>query len=224
MQLLNMADLCTAVIINYQTPDLTVIAIRLVREYYPGLPILLIDNGSRDDSRAILESVSTGMTGPVKTIFNASNIHHGPAMDLAVHSVASPYILFLDSDCQVRRGGFLEKMISQMAESANYYAVGKKIFMDRRGFDISERPGAIPYIRPICMLLRREYYLALPPFRHHGAPCLENMKEAARRGLGLLDFPIADFVDHLGRGTAGRYGYQLGWRGKMNHLLHKLGL
>jgi hypothetical protein len=33
-----------------------------------------------------------------------------------------------------------------------------------------------------------------------------------------------DVVRHEGRGTAGRFGYRLGWKGKLNHALNRLGL
>ena len=219
-----LADSCTAVIVNFQTPDLTVKACRSLRKFYPGLPLVVIDNGSRDNSRALLESLRTPGDVALRLMFNNSNINHGPAMDMAARSVATPYTLFLDSDCEIFRGGFLEQMIGLLEHSPRNYVVGKRIFMDKRGFDLPEQPGAIPYVRPVCMLLRQSLYLSLPPFRHHGAPCLDNMQEASRRGLALLDFPVSDYVNHKGRGTAARYGYGLGLKGKLNHLLHKLGL
>ena len=74
------------------------------------------------------------------------------------------------------------------------------------------------------MLIRREPYLTLPPFERHGSPCLANMRAARAAGLALLDFPVDAYVRHLGRGTAGRHGYRLGMRGRLNHLLNKLGL
>jgi hypothetical protein len=79
-------------------------------------------------------------------------------------------------------------------------------------------------VRPLCLLIRRAPYLTLPPFEHHGAPCLANMRAAVAAGFRLADVPIDDCVQHEGRGTAARYGYQLGWKGKWNHLLHKLGM
>ncbi len=144
-------------------------------------------------------------------------------MDQALRHLQSPYVLFLDSDCEVNNGGFIEPMIAQLDESSNHYIIGKKIFMNKRGFDIPEGPDAIPYIRPLCMLVKREVYLTLPPFERHGTPCLVNMREAVSRGLTLLHFPVDEYVYHEGRGTAGRHGYKLGWRGKMNHLLNRLG-
>jgi hypothetical protein len=74
------------------------------------------------------------------------------------------------------------------------------------------------------MLLRRRTYLTLPPFRRHGAPCLHNMRAAVAAGLRLAHVPVEEYVQHEGRGTAGRYGYGLGWKGKLNHVLNRLGV
>jgi glycosyltransferase involved in cell wall biosynthesis len=218
-------DRVTAVIVNYQTADLLRTAAGSLRRHYPGLPLLLVDNGSKDGSRSVIEEFCAGTSGVVRPILNEINIHHGPAMDQALRAAATPYILFLDSDCEVLDAGFLEEMVRLLDERPEHYAAGQRIYMDRRGFDAARSDeGAVPYIRPVCMLIRRDLYLTLPPFQLHGAPCLDNMTEASRRGLGLLDVPIGNWVAHKGRGTASRHGYRLGLAGKLNHLLHKLGL
>ncbi len=217
-------DSVTVVIINYETPDLTERAVRSLRTAYPGIGVLLIDNGSSDGSDAVVKDLQKLNGKKTEIIMNVRNIHHGPAMDEALRALQTPCVLFLDSDCDVRRGGFIEQMVALMNSEAKNYAIGKRIFMNDRGFDVEEQPGAHPYIRPICMLVRREMYWSLPPFERHGAPCLANFIVADRSGLALVHFPVEDFVFHEGRGTASRHGYQLGLRGKVNHLLNKLRL
>ncbi len=217
------ADSCSAAIINYRTPDLTVRAIRSFRESYPDIPLLVIDNGSGDSSRAVLQAEADRYSATIKLIFNPSNIHHGPAMDQAIHSVNAPYLLLLDSDCEILDDGFLEQMVDCLERSPMGYAVGKLIYMNKRGFDTNPGPESFPYIRPICMVIRKSHYLVLPPFERHGAPCLRNMIEARKMGFELINFPIEQYVRHTGRGTAGQFGYHLGFRGKLNHFLHKLG-
>jgi glycosyltransferase involved in cell wall biosynthesis len=215
----------TAVIINYKTFDLTQRAIKSFRSYYPDVPLLLIDNGSNDDSTFILEKLVKASPTSIELIINDKNIHHGPAMHQAIQRTSSEYILFIDSDCEIRQGGFIELMLNLLSESDQNYVVGKKVYMNNRGFDVDKNDSsAIEYIRPICMLLRREIYLKLPKFVKHGTPCLENMKEAVRQGYRLIDFPIEKYILHQGRGTAGRFGYQLGWKGRWNYLMNKLGL
>lgn len=213
----------SAVIINFQTPDLTKRAVYSFRKFYPAVPLLLIDNGSSDQSVVSLRELSFEAPGTTELIVNGRNLHHGPAMHQAMTLRSEEYVLFIDSDCEILRGGILELMLEALGSTPGGYAAGKQTFMNRRGFDIPESPGAIPYLRPICLLVDRRLYLTLPPFMKHGAPCLANMKAAAEQGLRLCPVPVDDYVRHLGRGTAARFGYRLGLRGKWNHILNKMG-
>ena len=212
----------TTVVINFQTPDLTQRAVHSFRQAYPAVPLILLDNGSRDRSTDVLRSFAEH-DPHARFIANPANRHHGPAMDQGLRLAETPFVLFLDSDCTVTKKGFIEQMLVLLDQRAEHYAAGKKTWMNDRGFDVPESPSAHPYIRPICMLLRRTTYCGLPPFERHGAPCLRNMQAAVRSGHILMHFPVEDFVVHKGRGTAERYGYRLGLRGKLNHLLNKLG-
>lgn len=216
--------LVTAVSVNYRTPDLITRAVQSFRAFYPQIPLLLIDNGSGDDSVEHLVALQAAHPEHTDLVLNTANRHHGPAMDQAMRTVDTPLVLFLDSDIVVRRGGFVEAMTRALTDVPHAYATGKRILMNRRGFDVDESAGGTPYIRPICMLVRRPLYLTLPPFRRHGAPCLDNMRAASQRQLQLIPFPIEDFIEHEGRGTASRHGYHLGLRGKVNHLLNSIGI
>jgi GT2 family glycosyltransferase len=216
--------LITAVIINYQTPDLTKTALTSFRKFYPQIPILLIDNGSKDNSSEILTTIAGASPQVVRLITNKTNIHHGPAMHQAIGLLDDEFILFLDSDCEVLKGGFIEKMFTALESDSNNYAVGKLVHMNRRGFNVPHGEKSIKYIRPICMMIRRALYKNLEPFQYHGAPCLKNMIDANERSYYLIDFNIEEYIHHKGRGTASRFGYKLGMRGKINYLLNKLGL
>lgn len=216
----------TVVIINYRTPDLLETAVESLRRFYPDVRLMLIDNGSHDgQSLAVLEDWKSRHPETTEFLLNATNLHHGPAIDQAMRHAVTPFVLFLDSDCEVLKEGFIEQMVGIGLAFPLSYAIGKLIWMDRRGFDLPAGiPEAIPYIRPICMLLRRDVYLTLPKAERHGTPCLSNFREASRRGFLLLHFPVEDYIHHKGRGTASRFGYGLGWRGFVNYVLHKLRL
>jgi glycosyltransferase involved in cell wall biosynthesis len=186
--------------------------------------LLLIDNGSRDESVDVLLQFKQQAPQKTEVLLNNRNLHHGPAMDQALQRLKSPYALFLDSDCEVMRGGFIELMLDLLEGGPHRYVVGKLIFMNDRGFDLPEGQRGHPYIRPICMLVRRKLYLTLPPFTRHGTPCFRNMVQAVANGLELIHFPVDDYVFHEGRGTARRHGYGLGWRSRLDYLLNKAGL
>jgi len=212
----------TAVIVHYNTPDLLERAVSSFRRQYPEQALLLVDNGSDERSVDLLQRLRSLHPAQTELLTHDRNLHHGPAMDDALRRLATTYVLFLDSDCTVVKGGFIERMVTLL--DGGGYAAGKLVHMNRRGFDVEPGRGGIPYIRPVCMLLNRTMYLSLPAFERHGAPCLRNMAAAARRGYRLFDLPIGEYVQHEGRGTAGRFGYDLGWRGKLNHLLNEFGL
>jgi glycosyltransferase involved in cell wall biosynthesis len=220
----NIVQLVTAVIINYQTADLTERAVSTLRAFYPHLRLLLIDNGSRDSSFRVLQHYQERSPAHTQLLKNERNIFHGPAMHQALQTVGTKYAFFLDSDCEITTGGFIEQMVDIAERDSQSYAVGKLVYMNKRGFDVLRYRGAFPYIRPICMLIRKSVYFILSPFSHHGTPCLANMQDAVKRGYRLVDFPVFDYVVHKGRGTASRYGYGLGLRGKLNYLLNKFGL
>jgi hypothetical protein len=145
-------------------------------------------------------------------------------MDQAMRQTSTDEVFFLDSDCTITNGGILDRLREALHPDDQNYAAGKRVFMNSRGFDVAPGPRAHPYVRPICMLIRRRHYLTLPPFERHGAPCLNNMIAATAAGLHLVHVPVDDFVRHAGRGTAARFGYRLGWKGRLNHVLNRLGL
>lgn len=221
---MNISNTVTAVIINYQTPDLTINAITSFRKFYPNVQLVLIDNGSQDESVKILSDVQNTQPATTKLVLNKTNIHHGPAMDQAIDLCSTDLILFLDSDCEVLRGGFIEAMVKMMLQDKQNYAVGKTEFLNKRGFLAKPNQESIRYIRPICMLIRKILYNELPKFQLHGAPCLDNMKEASSKNFGLIEFDITQFIFHKGRGTASKFGYGLGTRGRVNYMLNKLNL
>ncbi len=216
--------LCVLVIINYQTPDLTLRAFNTFHTFYPKFPVTIVDNGSRDNSQSLFVELQHSHSELITLVNFPKNIHHGPAMDAMLRDGNTKYVFFLDSDCEVLHGGFIEQMLELAEQEKNVFAVGKKIFMNKRGFDVEQSEDTIPYIRPFCMLVHRQNYRQLPPFQKHGSPCLETMREAVRQNFSLIHFPVLDYVRHKGKGTVGRFGYQLGLKDKMNYVLHRLGL
>jgi hypothetical protein len=220
--------------VNFQTPDLLEAAVRTFREHYPEVPLLVIDNGSQDDESPTLVLRLASDDPHTQAWLLEENVYHGPAMDRAVQRLAllhptRPFVYAFDSDTETRRGGFLEAMAAQLTGERTY-ATGQRVLVDKRGFALPsgaserKRRRAIPVVASYHMMLRADHYAAPPPFVHHGLPVLANFREAARRELEVLDYPVQDAVHHLGRGTAARYGYGLGWKSRLDYLLHRLGV
>jgi GT2 family glycosyltransferase len=208
------------VVVNFQTPDLLKTAIESYRNFYPTSQITIIDNGSKDNSREVIEMMRRGMPNYTSTLFLDSNIYHGPAMNQAMNEVKEEYVFFLDSDTEIKQGGFLEPMLAELESSVIAYGIGRQITVNKRGF-LAET--GITILAPAYMMLRRRLYPDFPPFEHHGQPVLKNFIAAQQMGYTLKSFPIENFINHRWRGTASRFGYGLGWRGKIDFILNKLG-
>jgi glycosyltransferase involved in cell wall biosynthesis len=203
----------TAIVVNYGTFRMTRNAIWSLHSLYPDLELLAIENGSPDDSATRLRELEAEIE-PLNVVISETNLHHGPGMDAGLRRIKTRWALLFDSDALAFRQGFLEEM-TKVAVAAGAYMVGQRLLVDDSGF-VSE--GGRPYIHPHCALVEREQYLALAPFERHGAPCLRNAHDAEDRGVVLADFPVADYVYHIGRGTVDVHGYQLGSRSKVERL------
>jgi glycosyltransferase involved in cell wall biosynthesis len=214
----------TTLVVNYKTADLTQRCVESFLQWYPDARLVLIDNGSRDGSTGYIAQVASRFENGT-CILNQENRYHGPAMDQGIRSATTRYVLTLDSDCQVYRGGFLEEMHG-LFQDPKLYATGRKVYMNQFGFETKAdgKRDLIPYIQPYAMLLDGEKYLHLSRFVHHGSPCLANMKDSQRKGYELRSFPIEAFISHQWRGTCSRYGYGLGPRTLIESLLSRLGI
>ncbi len=214
----------TVIIVNYRTYALTRKAAKGIRAFYPKVRLLLIDNGSDDDSTRYIKS-RTEQDSHTESMLNATNRYHGPAMDQGIRFSTTPFVFTMDSDCEVRHGGFLEQMLACF-ENPKLYAIGHLMYMDKYGFakEASAPQSLTPYVHPHAMLLDREKYLSLPPFTHHGSPCLQNMKAAHKRAYDVRNFPIQPYILHHGRGTCSRYGYGLSVKTLLEKVLSTIGI
>jgi len=213
----------TTVIINFQTPDLLDRAVRSFKRFYPETPLIIIDNGSKDLGQSCSSDLSFGEEfESTEGVFLETNIFHGPAMDLAIKEyVNTKYVFFLDSDTVTKKGGFLEEMDEIISSEREIYGMGEIIKANKRGY--KSETGKEILLTPY-MLINTDLYSSLRPFIHHGQPTLHNFSDAASKGFMLKAYKISDYIDHIWRGTADRFGYGLGFKGKLDYLLNKLGL
>ncbi|NNF03196.1 MAG: glycosyltransferase [Rhodothermales bacterium] len=208
------------VIINFQTPDLLRRSVSSFRDVYPDERLELVDNGSADGSADVLRELASIHPESTGITIHPRNLYHGPAMHRAILDADAEHVFVLDSDTVTRRGGFLEHMSALLDGSDDVYAVGQRVFVDRRGFAAED---GFPVPVSAHMMIRRRMYTDLPPFEHHGLPVLRNCAAASDKGWQVAEFPVEQYVDHLGRGTAERFGYGLGWKSRLDYLLHRLG-
>lgn len=218
---LDLSRLVSGVVVNYQTPELLDQAVRSFHDAYPAVQLLIVDNGSRNRSIAVIDALEEEYPETIHSLRLSANLYHGPAMDRALRRLETPYAYLFDSDTITRQPGFLEPMTGQLQAREENYGAGRVLTVNSRGYSSDD---GIPILWAPYMLIDRTIYRNLPPFEHHGVPVLRNMEAADERGYRLVEFPVEDYVDHLGRGTASKYGYRLGLKSRLNHLLHRLGV
>ncbi len=216
----DLRNLVTCIIVNFKTKRLTKQALTTLLGVYPTVSVVLIDNGSHDGSTSLVRQAGKVYPG-VTSVMHKTNIGHGPAMHKAIVNVKTEYVFTLDSDCIVNKTGFLERML-RTAIDDNLYAIGWQRWVDKRSgvslewhaHGIPDRGKFVAYIHPCAGLYNVLMYKQLPPFTHHGAPCVTNMTFAAKRGFKVRAFPVFNYIKHLKAGT--RRMYQGRWDPRTN--------
>lgn len=201
-------DQVTVVIVSLNTYELTRKAADSLVRAYPDIHLVLIDNYSTDQTLEYLLLCSQRKS--TKCIQLEENVGHGPALHIAATTwTDTPYLFTMDSDCEVKVGGFLEQMLEHL-EDPNVYAVGDLDYVNISSGQGHARipvdsPEWVPYVHPYAGLYRLSMYKVIRPFIHHGAPALYNMEDAHAQGWKCVNFPIADYVTHLVAGTRRMY-------------------
>lgn len=201
------------VTVSYNSPDLIEALLRTFRQFYTN-KVYVID-GSRPEIAAQIGAIVQRFDN-VEFIPFGYNIHHGPGMTWAIENLALPdQVLFLDSDVEIRKPGFLETM--QAALRPGMWGVGSIQQVDERGYDRPE-DGAVAYLHPACMLVNMDVVRQWPLPIKHGAPLVATMLALHRTGnahlLGHLDWIKEDFsspeavhyIKHPWQGTVHRTG------------------
>ena len=219
-------DDVTAIVVNFRTLGQTRTCLTTLRRAYPTLRVLVVDNGSADESTDFLRELQA-KDEFLRIIFNESNVFHGPALDQGMREADTDLVFLLDSDCEILHGGFLESLVEEFSRDPRLYAMGKRGYANRWGYGpISQRERWTHYVHPFAALIDRNKYFTLPPFVHHGAPLYRNMWGATKAGYRLRHVTIEDDVKHHRRTTATVHGYGYDWRlrlqDRVNALDHRI--
>ena len=210
----------TAVVVNFRTLRHTRACVESLRAAYPGVRLLVVDNGSADESTDYLRSLAAADPA-TEVLVNEENRYHGPALHQAMEILTTSHAFLLDSDCEVRHAGFLEPLLARFGEDPLLYAIGKRGWTNRYGHaPVDRRQRHTGYVHPFACVVDRTKYVMLPPFEHHGAPLWRNMWGARRAGYHLEHVPIEDHVLHHGEVTASVHGYGWGPRLRAQARLH----
>ena len=206
------------VTVSYNSPDLIAALLTTLRRHYAN-KVYVID-GSRPEIAAAIKAITDGFDN-VEFIPFGYNIHHGPGMAWAIQRLGlSGPVLFLDSDVEIVRAGFLESLLAAL--TPELYGVGSVHQVTEQGYDRAD--GAVPYLHPACMLCNIDVMRRWPLPIKHGAPLVATMLALHQAGASALlrhmpwvhsDFgksPERIFIKHDWQGTVirtGGYHYDL---------------
>jgi len=198
------SDQATVICVNFKTPDLTRDCVSSLRQFYPNVKIILIDNGGCGASLRMVRQL--GEMYDLTVIENRDNIGHGPALNQGIRLATTPYVFTLDSDTRIEKGGFIEEMTGRFKADAGLFALGWLRYTGKNGVATpkQELQRGMKYVHPYACMLDREKYLGLSVgFIHSGAPATALMNAAGEAGYGLEDFPVNKYIWHKVAGTRG---------------------
>jgi len=203
----------TIVMAERDVADVTKICLESILRFYPDIPIVIVDGGSEDDSLQYVRYLSTDR--PNVTLWERGGRNgHGDMLNEGIRNyVETKYVLIMDNDTIVHRGGWIEQMLTIM-EVEDIYALGSLMLVTYKGDgcgDPADESDVLRYTHPSCAMIRREQYLQLPPFVEHGAPLVHNMKAAQKMGLRIEYFPVEEYVTHLS-GASWTNPYRTIWK------------
>lgn len=212
------ADQVPIITVSYNAPDLIAALLGTLRRHYPN-PVYVID-GSHPDVAERIRGIAAAHAH-VEFIPFGYNIHHGPGLAWAINNLGlTGQVLFLDSDVEILRAGFLESLQEHLRPGM--YGVGGIQPVNEQGYDTPD--GAVRYLHPACMLTNIDVVRQWPLPIKHGAPLIQTMLAIHRAGahhlIGTIDWvkndfgknPERVFIKHDWQGTVirtGGYHYDL---------------
>jgi len=134
--------LISVIVTTYNRPDaLAAVLAGLATQTDRGFEVLVADDGSRDDTRAMIESQAAGFALPLRHVWQEDRgFRAGAARNRAALKACGDYLLFLDGDCVPRRD--LIARHRDLAESG-WMVAGNRILLSEK-FTSQVLAGNVP--------------------------------------------------------------------------------
>ena len=168
----------TIVIPHYQTLALITLCLRSIRKYtQPPYKVIVIDNGSKDESLEYLKSVKWINLILREKVENNGSWAHGSALDLGLKNTFTDFFISLHSDVIIKDYSWLSRLVAPLEQNKDLVCAGtgkleeislayqllKKMgdikglfrFLKRKFTNMPDRPLP-PYIRTTCAIYRTE--------------------------------------------------------------------
>lgn len=195
----------TVLITQRKTFDITRLCLESLLRFYPDIPILVMDGDSADESLLYLRWKSLTEKNislvELKGVVGKHNSHGVAMHDCLTKFIKTKYVLLLDSDTIIFRGGFIEWMLDQIQGTDNMFATGTLMEVSNSNDAIGapkDDEDILRYAHPSCSIIDREKYIQFKSVSSdHGSPLVYVMKEAKELGMCVGYFPVDKYVAHL---------------------------
>lgn len=116
----------TILIPNYKTYQLTRLCLKLIRKYTDPqrIHVIVIDNDSQDESLDYLRSLSWIELVERKKDDDTPSLSHAKALDLALKSVFTPFVLSIHTDTLVKHPNWLDVLLAKIEQGPDIAGVG----------------------------------------------------------------------------------------------------
>lgn len=205
----------TAIVVSYDSADVLPACLdALARE---GVPAIVVDNASGDDSRAI--SAARG----ARVIANLRNEGYGRGNNIGIAAAETPFVLIVNPDLELKPGA-----AAALLDAARRYPEAGmlaprivepsgRVFLQPRSLlspghlnrsgamPIPDGDACLPFLSGACLLVRRELFLALGGFDpsiflfYEDDDVCRRMRDA---GHGLVHVHEAEVQHGRGRSSA----------------------
>ena len=191
----------TVVICQGNKRSLTELCLSSLLRFYPDIDVLVVNGSPFDyDSTNYLKLMALKHSN-VRVLEWAKSNSHGVMMDTSIrNNVSNEYVLLMDNDTIVERGGWIEPMVEQLESNPNMFATGTLMVVSMANDSCGiphDADDVLRHAHPSCSILKRSMYLGFRGATDHGAPLCYTMADAKLHGREIGSFPIDQYVSHL---------------------------
>ncbi len=190
----------TFLICQKNTKVLIQLALESLLRFYPDVNILVVDDDSTDDSKLYLQYKEL-VTPNLKVWYKGEPYlgHGGNLHEAIVNLIETEYVMVMDSDVIIERGGFLEEMLEEFKLNTKLYAIGTLQISSYKnnGGEPDTVDDVTLYPNPQLSLFHVPTYHELDaPFILDGTPLILNAKAAKDAGLDVKYYPTDLYTSH----------------------------